>query len=218
MPSHFDNPRSFTRKSSYSKSLTRWPAFLLLTLILGLFVSCRKSDATTRDEVTQNKDSKAQHRQDQFKRTKSIVDANGGRIKTSDNDETAITAIDFSNCHTVDSKIIAELGKIPTLTSLLLLDTRFDETGIPYLSQFPNLQTLDVKGASISNEALDNFPPLRDLTFLGLSGTQITDAGLKKIPDLDLPNLKFLQLNFTDTSDEAKDELTKRCPGLKIVL
>ena len=218
MALHFCRSSSNNNESSAKMSAAKLTMLLLLIFLVGLFVSCHNEKETQRDEDRKEADTVAQNRQEEFNRIKNIVDAHGGRIKTSEGDETAITSIDFSNCHTVNSETIAELGKIPTLDSLLLLDTRFDEHGLSHLAQFSNLELLDLKGASISDEGLSNFPPLNDLRFLGLSGTQITDAGLKRIPDLSLPNLKFLQLNFTDTSNEAKEELTKRCPNLKIVL
>ena len=51
---------------------------------------------------------------------------------------------------------------------------------------------------------------------LGLSGTQVTDAGLQQLKRL--KELKILRLADTDTTVAGRKDLRKALPGLKFVL
>lgn len=207
----------------HTTNIPKTPWLLLLPTLLVVTLICTSCRKQTDPQSPPERDSDSRNPLVEFeeKDRASLVEhikRMGGKVEFAESDSLKITLIDFSNCHSVDSATVKELGRISTLESLYLLDTKFDDEGLPYLANFPNLRNLDMKGAKISDEGLGKIPRLKELNFLGLSGTQITDTGIMRLPELSLPKLRFLQINFTNISDQAKRKLTEQLPDLKIVL
>lgn len=203
------------------RQIPRQTIALVLVALLMTCVSCQNGQEKSSSKNNKTPDSRTKEGKSKEPDVPTIIELVqqlGGKIETDETDASRITLIDFSNCHSVDADTVRQLGRITSLKSLFLLDTGFEEEGLVYLSNFPNLENLDLKGSKITDQGLSQLPPLKQLCFLGLSGSQVTDAGIMKLTELSLPKLRFLQLNFTDISDDAKQQLTEKMPDLKIVL
>ncbi len=88
------------------------------------------------------------------------------------------------------------------------------DEAIEHLVHLDNLESL-----SLSNNTTDlelvQLEKVYWLRSLNLSGTDITDAGLKHLAQL--RNLNFLHLEETTVSDKAVLELRRQLPGCKII-
>lgn len=88
------------------------------------------------------------------------------------------------------------------------------DAGVKHLVGLTMLQTLDLQGANLSDEAVDSLAMLTKLQSLWLQNTHITDRGMKRLSEL--PNLKTLSISSTALSQQAREEVKKRRPGLKL--
>src|SRR5262249_15459156 len=68
------------------------------------------------------------------------------------------------------------------------------------LAVFKQLRSLDLT-MSVSDVQLRELAPFLHLESLSLSDTQVTDAGLKQLAALDLPQLHSLNLHYTRVTD-----------------
>jgi Leucine Rich Repeat (LRR) protein len=73
------------------------------------------------------------------------------------------------------------------------------QAGIDALADLPQIQNLEVDGAAVTDESLDQVVRLRHLRALSLLNTSISDSGLRKIAVLDqLRTLELLNNRITD--------------------
>lgn len=80
-----------------------------------------------------------------------------------------------------------------------------------HLKKLTQLKNLDLSYSSITDEAIPIINELTSIQVLNLTGTQISDKGLKM---LSLPKLYYLELNHTNISNDGLARLEKRCPRL----
>ncbi|MFO0818651.1 MAG: hypothetical protein U1A77_11960 [Pirellulales bacterium] len=85
---------------------------------------------------------------------------------------------------------------------------------LPYLRAYPNLETLDFAETDFTDSDLESLAELRQLRNLRLNNTQITDAGVALLSDMN--NLEQLYLAGTLVSDRCLDSLAK-LPKLRYV-
>ena len=139
------------------------------------------------------------------------------------------------NCSDEHLKAIGCMKKLKYLNAS---GTRIKGTGLKYLSDLPDLQTLDIrrnqlaKGAlsglkehkslatlllsdsSIKNEDLKDIADSNTLKYITLHNTGITDEGLLILSQIE--NLKYVSLYDTPTTKQGLDDLKSRCPDLII--
>jgi hypothetical protein len=61
-------------------------------------------------------------------------------------------------------------------------------------------------GTSISDKGLEHLAGMKDLWYLRLYQTRVTDAGLKH---LECPNLRYLEVGLTGVTDAGLDDLKR---------
>jgi 5-hydroxyisourate hydrolase-like protein (transthyretin family) len=117
--------------------------------------------------------------------------------------------------------------------------TPFTDAGVKHLAGLTKLEQLDLQGSSLSDDGVASLKGLKDLKTLYLDGgkgisdasvdalaamtqlqelalqnTRITERGAKRL--VDLPKLKSLILSSSSLSQEAREELKKRRPELRL--
>jgi len=139
------------------------------------------------------------------------------------------------NCSDEHLKAIGCMKKLKYLNAS---GTRIKGTGLKYLSDLPDLQTLDIRrnqfvtdalsglkghksletlllsDSSIKNEDLNDIADSNTLKYITLHNTGITDDGLFILSQVE--KLKYVSLYDTPTTKQGLDDLKSRCPGLVI--
>ncbi len=139
------------------------------------------------------------------------------------------------NCSDEHLKAIGCMKKLKYLNAS---GTRIKGTGLKYISELPDLQTLDIRrnqlvtgalsglkghksletlllsDSSIKNEDLKDIADSNTLKYITLHNTGITDDGLLILSRI--KNLKYASLYDTPTTKQGLDDLKSRCPGLII--
>jgi hypothetical protein len=120
------------------------------------------------------------------------------------------------------------------LRSLDLSDTQVTDAGLKELKELKNLRSLDLPKGSITDARLRTLREIgmlhalvqataqdgkrpsgpADVVALDLTGTEMTDAGLKELKEL--KNLLSLNLRATRVTDAGSAELQNALPKLKI--
>jgi hypothetical protein len=98
------------------------------------------------------------------------------------------------------------------LTSLRLGLPDVSDVGVRALAGLTELQHLDLSGTGVTDEGLKEVAKHRGLTNLSLQGVKnVTDTGVKELAGL--PHLKSLVLRATGVTDAGLAELAG-CPSL----
>ncbi len=94
------------------------------------------------------------------------------------------------------------LGNLPLLQHLVLANTTTHDDDLSYLAGLPSLDSLDLSGTQITDTGLKSINSIR-LRALDLSKTKISDAGLKRLCDNYGVggNIAVLSLSRTDITD-----------------
>lgn len=104
----------------------------------------------------------------------------------------------------------------PQVYSLNLAKAQISDKGLTVVSQLKNLAKLHLENSSVTDSGLSALSGLSDLQYLNLYGTQITDAGLK--PLAGLKNLQKLYVWQTKVSYDTAKAMEKAQAGLTIDL
>jgi Leucine Rich repeat len=113
----------------------------------------------------------------------------------------------------VGDEALAPIGKISTLTTLVLGDHQLTDAGLKHLTGLKKLTHLSLcwpdqkHGGKISDPGMEEVAKLTSLESLDLRATQVTDTGLSKL--LMLPKLQTLLLNNTGITDVGLLSLAK---------
>ena len=89
-------------------------------------------------------------------------------------------------------------------------------TVLDEVAKLPELKSLSLYAATISNDNLTKLQELKMLEELGLGETLITDAGLPHLTKLN--RLQWLWLPRRQVSNQRIEELKKALPGLTVYL
>ncbi len=125
---------------------------------------------------------------------------------------------------------LAELGELPKLEMLELVDTRVTDEGVKNLERYTTLTWLDLSSTFVTDKGLNHLQALKRLKILRLNRLKVTDSGLEHLSglaDLELlelydasvtdagmrhvskmKKLNWLMLTGTKVSDTGLDELT----------
>ena len=114
-----------------------------------------------------------------------------------------------------------ELTSLPSLKGLVSLRTlELDRTpltpaALAALRKLPQLRHLSLEHATgVDDQAVPVFLALEQLESLHLSGTAVTDAGLRQLSDL--KHLKVLRVGGTAVTQEAVAQFQEGCPGCTV--
>lgn len=133
-----------------------------------------------------------------------------GFIKDTDLDELKgydkAEEIDLTGDPVTDGGILKISG--PRLKRLILTNT--DVRTLSFAPRFKNLQSLNLQGTNISDEALKQLRVLRMLRELKLDGTNITNAGLEEITHI--PSLELVTVHETKVTPVAVLSVGEKMP------
>jgi len=112
----------------------------------------------------------------------------------------------------ISDKSLALVAKMKKLETLSLDQTKLTNAGIAHLKVMPKLTTLYLDKTAISDDFLANGP--RNLTWLSISGTEVTDKSIKQI--LELEHLEVLNVRSTKITAKGVLILRQKSPRLTI--
>ncbi|KAH9420688.1 hypothetical protein DERP_001119 [Dermatophagoides pteronyssinus] len=93
------------------------------------------------------------------------------------------------------NKTLAPMANMKNLKNLRLILKNHSKTLLDkFASNLPNLETLELEGLDIDDQALTNLAGLNNLSFLDIVSPEITDIGMSTLVTK-LPNLTFLRVN-----------------------
>lgn len=101
------------------------------------------------------------------------------------------------NARVLTEDLATQLGEFPQLEKLTL-QGEFGDRELSKLPALPELKTLMLNGASITDTGLESLTKFKQLRELGLEGCRITDEGLKFLAELS--ELRHLNLNETQVA------------------
>ena len=105
---------------------------------------------------------------------------------------------------------IKQLAGCKKLAQLFLVECQLEPGSLTALSQFENLNELDLSGSSVVDQELNELAVLNRLATLRLIATHVSDAGLLAIEKL--PNLRTLYLSRSQVSDAGIAKLKQKLP------
>lgn len=106
------------------------------------------------------------------------------------------------------------LAGMKNLDRLSLDNTEVSDAGLLHIAKLESLQFLDLGNTAISDRGLASIGQLKGVFYLFLDHTKVTDAGLRHLEKA--PVLGQLELYGTKVTQEAKDRLIEKLPGLAI--
>ncbi len=134
-----------------------------------------------------------------------------------------VESLDLTNCHSLSNQELAVLKRLPHLRVLRMgrsnsswlrgwpADHQLD-TVAAYLAYLTEIQELDLSGTDLTDAGVKHLVGLKNLKVLDLERTGITDAGLKRLEGL--PKLEELRLEGTKVTATAVLDLSRRRPEL----
>lgn len=117
---------------------------------------------------------------------------------------------------------VKHLAGLTMLEGLDLQRSRLSDEGIAALRGLTNLKRLWISGDEspgskrITDASVDTLAAFTKLEDLGLQNIHIKERGLKRLSEL--PKLKTLWLPTSSLSEQAREELQKRRPNLRVYL
>jgi hypothetical protein len=120
----------------------------------------------------------------------------------------------FFGCDLLTDAGLASIADIKTLESLSLNGYPITSRGLEYLSNLPDLRSLNLDWAGLSNDDLAPLEKFRRLEMLSLKDTAVTDAGLRRLAVV--KSLKTVSFSTRKVSWEAVEEMQRIRPDLKI--
>ncbi|HWB12496.1 MAG TPA: hypothetical protein VFE62_27245 [Gemmataceae bacterium] len=109
----------------------------------------------------------------------------------------------------------AQVGALPNLRVLKMIQTTTTDECLPQLSQISGLEVLDLSNCPISGSGLRHLVALRNLRSLSLSSTNVGDEGVVHLREL--PQLKFVELEHTRVTLSGISQLRDAFPACQIV-
>lgn len=115
-----------------------------------------------------------------------------------------------------DAELAALSAVAPQIYSLNLAKAQVSDKGLAVVSQLKNLSKLHLENSSVMDSGLSHLSGLTNLQYLNLYGTQVTDAGVKSLEGL--KNLRRLYLWQTKVSYDKAKGMEKAQAGLTVDL
>ncbi|KAE8649205.1 chaoptin isoform X2 [Cucumis sativus] len=116
----------------------------------------------------------------------------------------------------VDDESLRPLSRFRKLSHLMLRSPSFTDTVLSYLSILPNLKTLSIRDAVLTNQAFDTFKPVATLQKIDLRGCWLlTEDGLsvfhRRFPQIDVRHELFhFSSNPTSTDQPSTHFIPKK--------
>jgi hypothetical protein len=114
----------------------------------------------------------------------------------------------------IDNEGLLPLRNHPTLTRLVLNESRVTDEGLVTVATIPNLNTLELYRCFITDEGCRHIGRMRNLVKISLDSTPVSDRGL--IHFYPLENLRRLQVWDTNVTEEGKRAFERRMPNVEI--
>ncbi len=97
------------------------------------------------------------------------------------------------------------LYSLESVSSIQLLDPSTGDVQLACVSQLPEVKSLDLRGAQVTDAGWEQLAGLPTLAFLDVSGSNINDEGLRHLTGA--TSLRYLNLSQTRISDEGLSHL-----------
>jgi len=114
----------------------------------------------------------------------------------------------------LDNQALLACGKLTSLTDLLLdnAQSQYDEGGMAWLTDLPNLQHLRIRGRGINSECLRELAKIKSLRILNVPHGLFPDEGLEILTEL--PNLESFRFGSPLVTDEGMKTIA-RLPAIR---
>ena len=120
--------------------------------------------------------------------------------------------LDANESKDFTDKHLAYVVDLPKLDSVDLRGTSVTDAGLVHLKALTYLGNLDLAYTRITNNGLAHLSGLASLNYLYLDGTPITDVGIKQL--YPLKNLLNMSLSETKVSRNGSDAIKKHLPNI----
>jgi serine/threonine protein kinase len=138
-----------------------------------------------------------------FKTTYIWVDANSGLNDDRLKDMLGLDSLKrlaLNDNHRVTDAGVAHLKGLPSLEDLALCDTRMTNDGLKHLTELNRLEFLVLMGRQFTDEGVEHLRECKSLRSLSLRLPQMTDKGLQQLQGL-LPQLAVLGITDSQVTD-----------------
>jgi len=95
---------------------------------------------------------------------------------------------------TASNATLEQIGKLPKLRLLMLIQGTFDGAGVKHLAGLTTLEELTLNSAKVTDASIEHLAGLKYLRKLNIGGTKLTAEGRQKLVEL-LPKAKDLAEN-----------------------
>jgi hypothetical protein len=96
------------------------------------------------------------------------------------------------------------------LHEVLLADSKFEDTGLPYLEGLENLRELHLSGTGVTDVGMGGFIPPSSLHSIQLDRTSVTGEGLQRLFSK-VPPDRFNDISLANTSLASEDARRMKC-------
>jgi hypothetical protein len=122
------------------------------------------------------------------------------------------SCIAVGSCAGIRVEQIRQLGSLSSLEHLSLSNTPLDIAYFQWLSEFPNLKTLELSGAGAIGDCIQYLSSLEKLEQLGLANCMLTDSEVRGI--WKIATLHGVNLRGNKIGDEALEKIGD-CSGIQ---
>lgn len=119
----------------------------------------------------------------------------------------SLVKLEIKDSNLVD-RAFAKSANLSQIIQLSLYHNKeFTDTGVGYICRsMPNIRKLDLSGTGITNQAIESLNKFKQLSYMRITNTQITDSGIKTLSS---PSLAKLDLRYTSVTANGIRALLK---------
>ena len=114
----------------------------------------------------------------------------------------------------IDNEGLKPLRNHPTLTRLVLNETKVTDAGLAVVATIPNLDCLELYRCFITDEGCRHIGKMKNLVKISLDTTPVSDRGLIHLYPLE--HLRRLQVWDTQVTDEGRKAFQRRMPNVEM--
>lgn len=121
-----------------------------------------------------------------------------------------LTSLALYDCDKLTDKVLLEIKKIKTLSSLICCRINISDEGLVNLDEMPQLHSFALTCENITDKGISTIGKWRNLTFLSIGCWQMTDEGLATLQEL---KIKYLTIRGSEyITNVGLNTYTKKMP------